>query len=220
MDVEKFADEIMKKAKVPVDRDVVVERLKQSAEKKKAKERNRVAKKEIKAAKREANERMVKEGIDFLGDKGDKVYVSVDEICGYKVGLGVYATDAKSVKGKGGVETQKAKHFIGAACFCSPRDTWSDRVAEGLIGFRLKNDPQPFTMEYDEPVDPSVASFAFWHQALLDAPSPCGNVPDSIVRKYRQGISGTIDSLAVREARLKAEDDFRNHVKEIEKQWD
>ena len=118
MNVEEYANGVMERCKREVDRGELIKRLKKSKAKKIRKETERLRK---------------RDGIAFVCDKNEKIDLYMINGHDYGIGIGMWE---KSIR-------EGECSIMVATCFCSPADYkkggWSDRIARGLIGYRLKN---------------------------------------------------------------------------------
>lgn len=171
MDIEKFADEVMKKAKKPVDRGELLKRLGTAAAKRDqkvaqlAKERER--RKALREALRAPLEREVKEGLAYLEGKKERFTMLACMVAGYQIGIGVFDD-----RGDG-------QRYFGGACFCAPSDKWSGRVAAGLIAKRILYKPI-FDFDYKKKVSPDVPLHAAMMQVIKVALTSGKDIPDRV----------------------------------------
>jgi hypothetical protein len=123
-------DDIVRKAKSPINREEVRERVEKAVLKRAVKriEKQRVLNKE--RGDREKLMGKVDSGLKVLDTyKGGKFYVfKCGEMAGYNLGVGVLDIDG------GGRE------YMCSSCWCSPSDGWSAKIAKGLIAGRLGDD--------------------------------------------------------------------------------
>jgi hypothetical protein len=88
-------------------------------------------------------EKYMKDGVRFVTENSDKIsmYKIVRSELKCIIGVGIMATDDSRVK------------FTTAVCICAPPDfdRWSDKIAKGYIGNRLRE--SGYEIEYDHNID-------------------------------------------------------------------
>jgi len=120
---------------------------------------SRLEKSHLKSYVKRLHRESMKEGVKFITDNRDKVYLFkvFSEIGEYGIGIGIMNVDKNFEK------------FHIATCICSPKDyhLWSNKVAKGYLGNRLRD--APLVVSYDEKVFPLYIAQCISLKIMSDA---------------------------------------------------
>jgi hypothetical protein len=104
-------------------------------------------------------ERYMKDGVRFVTENFDKISMYKIVMPDFKciIGVGIMAKDDFRMK------------FTTATCICAPPDfdRWSDKIAKGYIGNRLRE--SGYEIEYDSKIDEAKIVIGIYFRIMSDA---------------------------------------------------